>query len=91
LNEKDRMLEKQYKLFYEEHDKVVEVEKSLALEINKNEMLVFELSSCHASISSLKSSNVELNARIEKLNASSSSLEHVSICTRCKDHDFVAY
>jgi hypothetical protein len=34
--------------------------------------------------------NDDLNVRIEKLNASSSSLEHVSICTRCKEHDFDA-
>jgi hypothetical protein len=55
----DILLEKQDDLLYEEHDKVVEVEKSLALEIKKNEMLAFELSSCHSSISSVKS----LNAR----------------------------
>jgi hypothetical protein len=29
-----------------------------------------------------------LNARIEKVNIASSSIEHVSICTKCKDHDF---
>jgi hypothetical protein len=29
-----------------------------------------------------------LNARIEKLNTTSSSIEHVSICAKCKDHDF---
>jgi hypothetical protein len=51
LNENDRLLEKQ-DLLYEEHDKVVEVEKSLVLEIKKNEMLAFELSSCHSSITS---------------------------------------
>jgi hypothetical protein len=79
LNEKDRLLEKQEDLLYEEHDKVTEVEKSLALEIKKNEMLVFELSSCHSSITSLKSLNDELNARIEKLNVVSSSLENVSV------------
>jgi hypothetical protein len=45
LNEKDRFLEKQEDMLYEEHDKVVEVEKSLALEMKKNEMLAFELSS----------------------------------------------
>jgi hypothetical protein len=39
LMKKDRLLEKQEDLLYEEHDKVVEVEKSLALEIKKNEML----------------------------------------------------
>jgi hypothetical protein len=53
-------------------------------------LLSFELSSCHASISSLKNANVDLNARIEKLNVSSSSLEHVSICNRCKDFDIDA-
>jgi hypothetical protein len=66
LNEKDRLLEKQEDLLYEEHDKVVEVEKSLALEIKKNEMLAFELSSCHSSISRLKSLNAHLNAKIKK-------------------------
>jgi hypothetical protein len=90
LNEKDRLQEKQEVLLYEEHDNVIEVEKSLALEIKKNEILAFDLSSCHASISSLKIINVDLNARIEKLNVSSSSFEHVSICTRCKDHDIDA-
>ena len=40
--------------------------------------------------SSLKSINVDLNGRLEKLNGSSSSLEHVSICTRCEDHDIDA-
>jgi hypothetical protein len=90
LNEKDRLQEKQEDFLYDEHDNVIEVEKSLALEIKKNEILAFDLSSCHASISSLKSINVDLNARIEKLYVSSSSLEHVSICTRCKDHDIDA-
>jgi N-acetylglutamate synthase-like GNAT family acetyltransferase len=52
LNEKDRLLEKQEDILYEEHDKFVNVEKSLALEIKKNELLSFELSSCHGSISS---------------------------------------
>jgi hypothetical protein len=85
LNEKDRLLEKQEDILYDKHDKFVNVEKSLALEIKKNEMLTFELSSCHDSISSLKSANADLNDRIEKLNDPSSSLEHVSICDRCKD------
>jgi hypothetical protein len=45
--------------FYEEHDKFVELEKSLALAMNKNELLSSELSSCHASISSLESTNID--------------------------------
>jgi hypothetical protein len=91
LNEKDRLLEKQEDLLYEEHDKCVEVEKSLALAMKKNELICSELSSCHASISRLERTNVDLNARIEKLNVASSSLEHVSICNRCKDVDIDAF
>jgi hypothetical protein len=87
LNEKDRLLEKQENILYEEHDKLVSVEKSLALETKKNEIVSFELFSCHASISSLKRSNANLNARIEKLDIASSSVEQFSICTRCKDFD----
>jgi hypothetical protein len=59
LNEKDRLLEKQEDLLYKKHDKVVEVEKSFALEIKKNEIHAFELSSCHSSITSLKSLNTD--------------------------------
>jgi uncharacterized protein YigA (DUF484 family) len=85
LNEKDKLLEKQEDILYEEHDKFVSVQKSLALETKRNEMLSSELSACHESISSLKSLNDELNAKLEELNKTSSCVEHVSICNRCKD------
>jgi hypothetical protein len=39
LNEKDRLLERQEDILYEEHDKFVSVQKSLALEIKRNELL----------------------------------------------------
>jgi hypothetical protein len=39
------LLEKQEDILYEEHDKFLNVEKSFAWEIKKNEMLAFELSS----------------------------------------------
>jgi hypothetical protein len=55
LNKKDRLLEKQDEILYEEHDKFISVQKSLALEIKRNEMLSSELSACHESISSLNS------------------------------------
>jgi hypothetical protein len=45
LIEMDRLLEKKEHIIYEEHDKFVNVEKSLALEIRKNEIFTFELSS----------------------------------------------
>jgi hypothetical protein len=50
-------------------------------------MLSSELSVCHESISSLKNLNVELNAKLEKVNETSSCVEHVIICNRCKDFD----
>jgi chromosome segregation ATPase len=87
LNEKDRLLEKQEDILYEEHDKFVSVQKSLAIEIKKNELLSSELSTCHESISSLKNLNNDLNAKLEKVNETSSCVEHVVICNRCKDLD----
>jgi hypothetical protein len=47
-----------------------------------------ELSSCHESITSLKDLNNDLNAKLEKVNATSSCVEHVVICNRCKDVNF---
>jgi hypothetical protein len=85
LNEKDRLLEKQDDILYEEHDKFISVQKSLALEIKKNELLSSELSTYHDSISSLKNLNVDLNTKLEKINVASSCVEHVVIYNRCKD------
>jgi hypothetical protein len=82
LNEKDRLLEKQEEILYEEHDKFISVQKSLALELKRNEMLSSGLFACHESISSL---NDDLNAKLEEVNKSSSCVEHVDICNRCKD------
>jgi hypothetical protein len=87
LNEKDRLLEKQEDILYEEHDKFVSVQKSLALEVKRNEMLSSNLSACHETVSSLKSINDDLNAKLEVVNKSSSCVEHVVICNRCKDFD----
>jgi hypothetical protein len=91
LNEKDRLLEKQEDILYEEHDKFVSVQKSLALETKRNEMLSSELSACHESISRLKNLNDELNSKLEEVSKTSSCVEHVSICNRCKDFDVDAY
>jgi hypothetical protein len=90
LNEKDRLIEKQEDILYEEHDKFINVQKSLALEIKKNELLTSELSACNDSISKLKNLNVDLNAKLEEVNFASSSIEHVVICNRCKDFNIDA-
>jgi hypothetical protein len=83
LNDNNRLLEKREDLLYEEHDKFVDVQKSLALEVKRNEMLSCELSTCHETISGLKSANDDLNAKLEVANRSC--VEHVVICNKCKD------
>jgi hypothetical protein len=40
LNEKNTLIKKQEDLLFEEHDKFVDVEKSLALEVKKNVLLL---------------------------------------------------
>jgi hypothetical protein len=50
-------------------------------------MLSSELSACHESVSSLRSIIDELNAKLEEVNKTSSCIEHVVICNRCKDFD----
>jgi hypothetical protein len=90
LNDKNRLLEKQEDLLYDEHDKFVEAQNSLALETKRNEMLSGELSTCHDSISSLKSINDDLNAKLEIANKSTPCVEHVAICDRCKDFNIDA-
>src|SRR5688500_2603434 len=91
LNDKNRLLEKQEDLLYEEHDKFVSAQNSLALEVKRNEMLSCELSSCHETISKLRSINDDLNAKLEIASKSTSCVENVVTCTRCKDINFDAY
>jgi hypothetical protein len=45
------------------------------------------LSTCHESISSLKTLHDNLNAKLENVNVTSSCVEHVVICNICKDFD----
>jgi hypothetical protein len=78
LNEKDRLLEKQEDILYDEHDKFINVQKSLALEIKKNEILSSELSTCHNSISSLKNLNDDLKVTKEHKTPSLKSLTELS-------------
>jgi hypothetical protein len=68
-------------------NKFVSVQKSLALELKRNEMMSSELSACQESVSSLKNLNDELNTKLEEANATRSCVEHVVICNRCKDLD----
>jgi hypothetical protein len=88
INEKDDLLECQEDLLVKENKKFVKLKNAYALEVVKCENLSKELSICNDSISSLKIENDNLIAKIEELNdckTSTSTVEHVTICTRCRD------
>jgi hypothetical protein len=82
--------------------KIDKLNASLAILKNENEKLIAkakELDVCNVSISNLREENVILHAKIVELNdckPSTSTVEHVSICTRCRDvnvdaiHDHLA-
>jgi hypothetical protein len=88
INEKDDILEIQEDLLIEENKKFVKLKNIYALEVEKCENLSKELNICNDSISCLRTENASLIAKIEELNAcnvSTSTVEHVTICTRCRD------
>jgi hypothetical protein len=75
-------------LLVKENKKIVKLKNAYALEIEKCENLPRELGICNDSISCLRNENASLNAKIDELNiykSSTSSIEHVTICTRCRD------
>jgi hypothetical protein len=53
-------------------------------------MLSCELSTCHETISSLRSINDDLNTKLEIASKSTSCVENVVICNRCKDFNIDA-
>jgi hypothetical protein len=68
--------------------KFVKLKNVYALEVEKCEYLSEELNICKDSISYLRDENANLNAKIDELNVckpSTSTVEHVTICTRCRD------
>jgi hypothetical protein len=90
INEKDDVLECQEELLTKEHGRYVKLEKFLAHEKEKCKNLTNELKTCNDSYSCLKSENVNLITKVEELNAChipASIVEHVTICTGCRDID----
>ena len=88
INEKDDLLECQEDLLIKENKKIVKLKNAYAIEVKKCENLSREFSICNDSISCLRDENASLNAKIDELNVckpSTSTVEHVSICTRCRD------
>jgi hypothetical protein len=88
INEKDDLLECQEDLLVKENKKIVKLKIAYALEVEKCENLSKELSMCNESISYLRDENASLNTKIEELNVCkppTSTVEHVTICTRCRN------
>jgi hypothetical protein len=88
INEKDDLLECQEDLFVKENKKIVKLKNAYALEVEKCENLSKDLSICNDSISCLRDENAMLISKIDELNVckpSTSTFEHISICTRCRD------
>jgi chromosome segregation ATPase len=88
INEKDDLLECQENLLVKENKKFVKLKNAYALEVEKCEKLSKELDVCNDSISCLRTENASLNAKIEEMNVcniSTSTIDHVTICTRCID------
>jgi chromosome segregation ATPase len=88
INERDDLLESQEDFLIKENKKHVKVKTAYAQEVEKCEKLTKELIICNDPIISLRNENASLNAKIEELNVckpSTSTVEHVSICTRCRD------
>jgi serine phosphatase RsbU (regulator of sigma subunit) len=88
INEKDDLLECQQDLLVKVNKNFVKLKNAYALEVEKYENLIRELSICNDSISCLRDENANLNAKIDELNICkppTSIVEHVTICTRCRD------
>jgi hypothetical protein len=88
INEKDDILECQEDLLVKENKKFIKLKDVYALEVEKCENLSKEPNICNDSISCLRTENVSLIAKIEELNAckpSTTTIEHVTICTRCRN------
>jgi hypothetical protein len=68
--------------------KINKLKDGFALEVEQCKNLTKELNTSNDSISCLKTENASLIAKIEELNAChvpTSTVEHVTICTRCRD------
>jgi hypothetical protein len=87
ISEKDDILESQENLLVKENKKFVMLKNAYALEV-KNVKTLSKKCLCNDSISCLRTENASLITKIEELNAcnvSTSTVEHVTICTRYRD------
>jgi hypothetical protein len=77
IHEKDELLDSQEEFFIKENKKHVKVKNAYAQEVEKNENVTKELSTCHDTISNLGTENTSLNAKVEKLNVCHDSITNL--------------
>jgi chromosome segregation ATPase len=87
IHEKDKLLDSQEDFLIKENKKHVKVKHAYAQEVEKCEKLTSELSTCHDVISNLRNDNDSLITKIDKLNASLSSLKigNENLIAKAKD------
>jgi hypothetical protein len=74
IHEKYELLDSQEEFLIKENKKHVKVKNAYAQEVEKNENLFKELSTCQDTISNLRTENAKLLAKVEKLNSCDDSL-----------------
>jgi hypothetical protein len=76
IHEKDELLDSQEEFLIKENKKHVKIKNAYTQEVEKCENLTKELSICHDLIVSLRNKNASLNAKIDELSDTSSSLRN---------------
>jgi hypothetical protein len=74
IHEKDELLDSQEDFLIKENKKHVKTKNAYAQEVEKNEKLTSELSTCHDTISNLRIENANLIAKVEKSNVCDDSI-----------------
>jgi hypothetical protein len=74
IHEKDELLDSQEDFLIKENKKHVKTKSAYAQEVEKNEKLTSELSTCHDIVSNLRNENAKLIAKVENLNVCDDSL-----------------
>jgi hypothetical protein len=87
IHEKDELLDSQEDFLIKENKKHVKTKNAYAQEVEKNEKLTSELSTCHDTISNLRIENANLIAKVEKPNICDDSItnlrnDNVSLITK---------
>jgi hypothetical protein len=87
IHEKDELLDSQEEFLIKENKKHVKLKDAYAQEVERCENLTKELSMCHDSITNLRNENASLNAKIDKLNETISSLKakNTSLISKAKE------